>query len=79
MSYTSVGVHLSNTGDSIIQVEIAAANFNLYVGASSIQKVNLAVGYTYNIKLTQGRIVKNTKYVRLPDNTYGYNWQNSIS
>ena len=60
---STVSVALSNTGDSIIRVEIPSANFNQFLMASSIVNVTLNIGQTYNIKLTQGRTVKNTKYV----------------
>lgn len=74
----SVGVDFSNTGDSIIHVEITTANIDKFLSAASIERFNLNVNQTYNIKLTQGRIVKNTKYVRFQDNTDGYNWQKLI-
>ena len=63
MSPTTVSVALSNTGDPIIRVEIPSANFDSFLMASSIEKVMLNIGQTYNIKLTEGRTVKNTKYI----------------
>ena len=60
---STVSVALSNTGDSIIRVEIPSANFNQFITASSIVNVTLNIGQTYNIKLTEGRTVKNSKYV----------------
>jgi len=60
---SSVGVDLSNTGDSIIRVQITSANIDKYMSASSIERITLNIGQTYNLKLTSGRIVKNTKYV----------------
>ena len=59
---SSVSLALSNTGDAIIRTEITTANFDKYLMASSIEKVTLNIGQTYNIRLTQGRTVKNTKY-----------------
>jgi hypothetical protein len=73
MSPNFVGVDFSNTGDFIIRVEILSANIDKFLSASSIERINMYIGRTYNIKLTQGRIVKNTKYVRFQDNTFGYN------
>jgi len=60
---SSVGVDLSNTGDSIIRVQITGANIDKYMSASSIERITLNIGQSYNLKLTSGRIVKNTKYV----------------
>ena len=68
---SSVSVDFSNTGDNIIHLQITTANIDKYVAAVSIERFSLNIGQTYNIKLTQGRIVKNTKYVvRFQDNIY---------
>lgn len=72
MSPSFVSVYLSNLGDNIIRVEITSANIDTFLSAASIEKINMNIGQTYNIKMTQGRVVKNTKYVQFQDNTYGY-------
>jgi hypothetical protein len=63
MNPSFVAVYLSNPGDFIIRVEIASANIDMFLSAASIEKINMNIGQTYNIKLTQGRIIKNTKCV----------------
>jgi len=62
---TTVGVDLHNTGDSTIRarVQIPAANFDKYLSAFSVEWISFKAGQTYNIKLTQGRTVKNIEYV----------------
>lgn len=72
MSPSFVSVYLSNLGDNIIRVEITSANIDTFLSAASIEKINMNIGQTYNIKMTQGRVVKNTKYVQFQDNTNGY-------
>ena len=67
-----VSVYFSNTGESVIRVQIADVNFDKYLAASSTEKVDLNVGITYNIKLTEGHILKNTKYELFRTNTYAY-------
>ena len=59
---STVSVVLSNTGDSIIRIEITSANFDKYLMAPSIEKVTLNIDQVYNIRLTQGDTVKNAKY-----------------
>ena len=61
----SCALDLSNLGDQIIRTQIISNGTDKYVSPAGIERITLPFGATYNIKLTKGRIVKNTKSVFL--------------